>query len=69
MHRPRYLRCLLLAPVLIGLVLAAAGCGGSEHDLMIKKFFMASSARVTRSRSGTSRPSRSIPPVTAGRRT
>lgn len=47
MHRPRYLRCLLLAPVLIGLVFAAAGCGGSEHDLMIKKFFMASGAGDT----------------------
>ncbi len=47
MHRPRYLRCLLLAPVLIGLALAAAGCGGSENDLMIKKFFMASGAGDT----------------------
>ena len=47
MHRPRYLRCLLLAPVLIGLAFAAAGCGGSEHDLMIKKFFMASGAGDT----------------------
>ena len=47
MHRPRYLRCLLLAPVLIGLVFAAAGCGGSEHELMIKKFFMASGAGDT----------------------
>lgn len=47
MHRPRYLRYLLLTPVLIGLVFAAAGCGGSEHDLMIKKFFMASGAGDT----------------------
>jgi hypothetical protein len=42
MHRPRYLRGLLLAPVLIGLVFAATGCGGSENDLMIRKFFTAS---------------------------
>jgi hypothetical protein len=47
MHRPRYSRYLLLAPVLIGLVFAAAGCGGSEHELMIKKFFMASGAGDT----------------------
>jgi hypothetical protein len=31
----------------IGLVFAAAGCGGSEHELMIKKFFMASGAGDT----------------------
>ena len=47
MHRPRNLRYLLLAPVLVALVLATAGCGGSEHELMIKKFFMASGAGDT----------------------
>ena len=47
MHRPRYLQYFVLAPVLVGLVLASAGCGGSEHELMIKKFFMASGAGDT----------------------
>jgi hypothetical protein len=47
MHRPRYFRCYLLAPVLIGLVFAVAGCAGSEHDLLIKKFFTASGAGDT----------------------
>jgi len=47
MHRPRHLWCLLLIPVLVAVVLSAAGCGGSEHELMIKKFFMASAAGDT----------------------
>jgi hypothetical protein len=47
MHRPRYLSCLILAPILVALVLSAAGCGGSEHDLMIRKFFTASATGDT----------------------
>jgi hypothetical protein len=42
MHRPRYLWTLLLTPLLVVLVFSAAGCGGSEHDQMIKRFFQAS---------------------------
>jgi hypothetical protein len=41
MHRPRHFWCLL--PLLVVLAFSAAGCGGSEHDQMIKKFFNASS--------------------------
>ena len=39
MHRPRHSGWLLLIPVLVALALTAAGCGGSEHDLMVRKFF------------------------------
>ena len=39
MHRPRHSWWLLLIPVLVVLALSAAGCGGSEHDLMVRKFF------------------------------
>ncbi len=42
MHRPRYLWCFVLTPLLVVLVLSAAGCGGSEHDQMIRRFFQAS---------------------------
>jgi hypothetical protein len=41
MHRPRYLWSLL--PLLVVLAFSAAGCGGSEHDQMIRRFFQASS--------------------------
>src|SRR5512135_1236668 len=47
MHRPRYLSLFILAPVLAVLALSAAGCGGSEHDLMIRKFFTASATGDT----------------------
>jgi hypothetical protein len=40
MHRPRYSWCLL--PLLVVLAFSVAGCGGSEHDQMIRKFFQAS---------------------------
>jgi hypothetical protein len=39
MHRPRHSWWLLLTPVLVVLALTAAGCGGSDHDLMVRKFF------------------------------
>jgi hypothetical protein len=39
MHRPRHSGWLLLIPVLVAFALTAAGCGGSEHDLMARKFF------------------------------
>lgn len=41
MHRPRYLWTLL--PLLVVLAFSVAGCGGSEHDQMIRRFFQASS--------------------------
>ncbi|HEY3382908.1 MAG TPA: hypothetical protein VGK32_14120 [Vicinamibacterales bacterium] len=41
MHRPRYLWCLLLTPVVFVLVLSAAGCGGSDQDQLVRKFFQA----------------------------
>lgn len=44
MHRPRNSWWLLLTPVLVVLALSAAGCGGSEHDMMVRKFFAASAA-------------------------
>jgi hypothetical protein len=40
MHRPRNSWWLFLTPVLVVLALTAAGCGGSDHDLMARKFFM-----------------------------
>ena len=40
MHRPRHSGWLLLIPVLVAFALTAAGCGGSDHDLMVRKFFM-----------------------------
>jgi hypothetical protein len=40
MHRPRYLWCLL--PLLVVLAFSVVGCGGSEHDQMIRRFFQAS---------------------------
>ncbi len=40
MHRPRNLWCLL--PLLVVLAFSVAGCGGSEHDQMIRRFFQAS---------------------------
>jgi hypothetical protein len=43
MHRPRF-SGLILIPVLFVLALSAAGCGGSEHDMLIRKFFAASAA-------------------------
>jgi hypothetical protein len=39
MHRPRHSGWLLLIPVLVAFALTAAGCGGSSHDLMARKFF------------------------------
>jgi hypothetical protein len=44
MHRPRNYRWLLLNAVLVVLALSAAGCGGSQHDVLIRKFFAASGA-------------------------
>ena len=44
MHRPRNSWWLLLTPVLVVLALSAAGCGGSQHDVLIRKFFAASGA-------------------------
>ncbi len=41
MHRPRSLWW-LLAPTLLVLVVAAAGCGGYDDEPMIRKFFQAS---------------------------
>jgi hypothetical protein len=41
MHRPRNLWCLL--PLLVVLAFSVSGCGGSEHDQMIRRFFNASS--------------------------
>lgn len=41
MHRPRNLWCLL--PLLVVLAFSVSGCGGSEHDQMIRRFFQASS--------------------------
>jgi phage tail sheath protein FI len=35
---------LLLVPVVVALALTAAGCGGSEHDLMVRKFFTSAAA-------------------------
>lgn len=40
MHRPRHCWCLI--PVLVALAFSVAGCGGSEHDQMIRRFFQAS---------------------------
>jgi hypothetical protein len=40
MHRPRYSWSLF--PLLVALAFSVAGCGGSEHDQMIRKFFMSS---------------------------
>lgn len=40
MHRPRHSWCLI--PVLVVLAFSVAGCGGSEHDQMIRRFFQAS---------------------------
>jgi len=42
MHRPRSLWYVFLTPVLVVLLFSAAGCGGSEHDQMIRRFFQAS---------------------------
>ena len=42
MHRPRHLWSLLLTPLMVILVFSAAGCAGSEHDQMIRKFFNSS---------------------------
>jgi hypothetical protein len=39
MHRPRHSWWLLLTPVLVVLALTVAACGGSDHDLMVRKFF------------------------------
>ena len=39
MHRPRHSGWLLLVPVVVALALTATGCGGSNHDLMVRKFF------------------------------
>jgi hypothetical protein len=39
MHRPRHSGWLLLVPVVVALALTAVGCGGSNHDLMVRKFF------------------------------
>ena len=39
MHRPRNYWWLFLTPVLVVLAFSAAGCGGSEHDMMVRKFF------------------------------
>jgi hypothetical protein len=39
MHRPRHSGWLLLVPVVVVLALSAVGCGGSNHDLMVRKFF------------------------------
>jgi hypothetical protein len=39
MYRPRHSGWLLLIPVLVALALTSAGCGGSGHDLMVRKFF------------------------------
>jgi len=44
MHRPRHSGWLLLIPVLVALALTAAGCGGSAHDLMVRKFFISAAA-------------------------
>ena len=42
MHRPRYLWCLLFAPVLVTLVLAGPGCGGAPEQQLVEQFFRAS---------------------------
>ena len=42
MHRPRYLWCLLLAPVLFVLTVSAVGCGGAAEEPLVRKFFQAS---------------------------
>lgn len=42
MHRPRYLSCLILAPVFLALVLAGPGCGGYAEQPLVQKFFQAS---------------------------
>ena len=42
MHRPRYLWCLLLTPVLFVLVVSAVGCGGAPEEPLVRKFFQAS---------------------------
>lgn len=47
MHRPRYLWCLVLVPVLVGLALSAAGCAGYPEDRIVRKFFYSSRVRDT----------------------
>jgi hypothetical protein len=42
MHRPRFLWCLLLAPVLLALVVTAPGCGGAAEQPLVRQFFQAS---------------------------
>jgi hypothetical protein len=42
MHRPRYLWCLLLTPILFVLVVTAIGCGGAAEEPLVRKFFQAS---------------------------
>jgi len=44
MHRPRNSWWLLLIPVLVVLALTAVGCGGSQHDMLVRKFFISSSS-------------------------
>jgi hypothetical protein len=44
MHRPRNSAWLLLIPVLVVLALTAVGCGGSQHDMLVRKFFISSSS-------------------------
>jgi len=45
MHRPRHLWSLVLVPVLFGLVLMSAGCGGYPEDELVRRFFTASQYR------------------------
>src|SRR5512136_2607067 len=47
MHRPRYLWCLVLVPVFVGLVLSAAGCAGYPEDQVVRKFFYSSRVKDT----------------------
>ena len=47
MHRPRYLWCLVLVPVLAGLALSASGCAGYPEDQMVRKFFYSSRVKDT----------------------
>jgi hypothetical protein len=42
MHRPRYLWCLLFAPVLLTLALAGPGCGGAPEYQLVDQFFRSS---------------------------
>lgn len=42
MHRPRYLWCLLFAPVLFTLVLAGPGCAGAPEYQLVDQFFRSS---------------------------